>query len=145
MVTLKEFKNIIKKYKEPFDYLISYVEGGKEIYDILSQELKQVLFAENLKEEVVPSGVSCKIEVKGEEIKKFISIADSQTENSSENQVFLVDNSVFDQQSSLVKFPNNLLNGPLPIRPTYDENGNQIIGQDNIRKEVERRRVEWVQ
>jgi hypothetical protein len=38
-----------------------------------------------------------------------------------------------------------VLNGPLPIRPTYDENGNQIIGQDNIRKEVERRRVEWVQ
>jgi len=38
-----------------------------------------------------------------------------------------------------------VLNGSLPIRPTYDENGNQIIGQDNIRKEVERRRAEWNQ
>jgi len=145
MVTLKEFKDIIKKYKEPFDYLISYVEGGKEIYDIRSQELKQVLFAEILKEEIVPSGASCKVEVKGEEVKKNISIADSQTENSSKNQIFPVDSSVFSQQSFLVEFPNNSLNGPLPIRPTYDKEGNQIIGQDNIRKEVERRRAEWSQ
>ena len=144
MVTLKEFKNIIKKYKEPLDYLIS-VEGGKEIYNIHSQELKQVLFAENLKGEIIPLGVSCKVEVKGEEIKKFISIADSQTENSSENQIFSVDSSVFNRQSSLVNFPNNSLNSSLPIRPTYDKDGNQIIGQDNIRKEVERRRAEWVQ
>jgi len=71
MVTLKEFKNIIKKYKEPFDYSISYLEGDKEVYDIHSQELKQVLFVENLKEEIVPLGVSCKVEVKGEEIKKI--------------------------------------------------------------------------
>jgi len=145
MVTLKEFKNIIKKYKEPFDYSISYLEGDKEVYDIHSQELKQVLFVENLKEEIVPLGVSCKVEVKGEEIKKNISIVGSQVGNSSENQVFLVDNSVFNRQDSLVNFPNKLLNGSLPIRPTYDENGNQIIGQDNIRKEVERRRAEWNQ
>jgi hypothetical protein len=156
MTGTKEFKNKIKNFKEPFDYSIFY-DGreGKIIYTIHSLELKQLLFAENVKEGFVPAGAECKVELCGENIKKSISIAGNQSQR---NQVLF--NDLASKRGGFVVSPNSLsvqhnkqsLTHSVGLGsdfsqltqqvPMYDANGNQIVGRENIMREVERRRAE---
>lgn len=89
MTTTKEFKNIIKKFREPLDYSISYVEGGKEVYSIHSTELKRLLFSENLRKDISPMEAECKVEISGENIKKTVSIVGNQNRSLESNKIAL--------------------------------------------------------
>lgn len=160
MTTTKEFKNIIKKFREPLDYSISYVEGGKEVYSIHSTELKRLLFSENLRKDISPMEAECKVEISGENIKKTVSIVGNQNRSLESNKIAL-NNDLIPKWGGFVVPKSSLSiqkhdNQPLIHSvglgenlsqltqqvPMYDNQGNQIVGRENIIREVERRRAE---
>lgn len=148
MTGIKEFQNIIKKFREPFDYSISYVEGESDriLYTIHSPELRQILFAESVRGGAVPIGAKCKVEQIGEDIKKTISMSvsgSSQPENFERGQIVSSGSSLVlprpQEENSHSLIPVNFLTKRVP---TYDRSGRLLTDQREIEEEVDRRRVE---
>lgn len=73
MTKFSEVANKLSKFRKNRDYSVSYDESGKkEIYTIHSPEMRQLIFAKDMEDGVVPSEAECKLVREGDKVEKSI-------------------------------------------------------------------------
>jgi len=130
------FEEVKGRFNEGSDYTVSYKErGGKTVYNIVSLELKRILFADELRRgiNIIEGNCIVEIDIDGNEKKSY-----------------MVSRGNYDfprvENSGLFFKP--FVDSNVRI-PTYDESGRLLTDPVEIQEEVERRRrgerkgVDW--
>jgi hypothetical protein len=120
------FEEVKGRFNEGSDYTVSYKERNKiTVYNIVSPELKEILFADELRKgiNIIEGDCVVELDVDGNERKSYMASRGNydfpRVENSGLFFKPFVDN----------------------VRiPTYDESGRLLTDPAEIQKEVERRR-----
>lgn len=133
-------EKIIKRFRRNDEYTV-FSENGKIVYNIISPELKLVIFADEAKKGVNVAESNCLVEVdnEGNERKSLV------VSGGEVNVTLPISSRNYDYSSSLSSLPpkSQLLFKPFLDNvqiPTYDESGRLLTDPVEIEAEVEKRR-----